>query len=265
MREYGQIQCSFWTDPEVESLHDQSKLLAAYLLTGPHSNGLGCFKLSDGYILGDLGWSKETVSKRFTQLLEMGFAYRCEKTFFVLIPKFLCWNSIPNPNAAKARMKEVAVIPKKFMYYNELIDSLERFGNHWPNGYVNGFERVSEGVRDNKTKQNKTNHEQTIPKQKGAEIFKPPSIEDVSAYCVERKNSINPEQFIDHYQANGWIRGKAKIKDWKACVRTWESNSKGKSNETSSVDNFSKKDYTTGATDGCFGPGGFLGPDSEGQ
>lgn len=52
--------------------------------------------------------------------------------------------------------------------------------------------------------------------------FKPPTIEEVIAYCQERKNGINPRSFIDHYSANGWIRGKTKIKDWKACVRTWE-------------------------------------------
>lgn len=54
----------------------------------------------------------------------------------------------------------------------------------------------------------------------------PPSLKEVSDYCLERKNNINPQNFIDHYEANGWMRGKAKIKDWKACVRTWEQNNK---------------------------------------
>ncbi len=35
--------------------------------------------------------------------------------------------------------------------------------------------------------------------------------------CEERNNRLNAQNFIDHYQANGWIRGKTKIKDWKAC------------------------------------------------
>ena len=50
----------------------------------------------------------------------------------------------------------------------------------------------------------------------------PPTLEEVTQYCLERKNNINPQKFIDHYTANGWMRGKTKIKDWKACVRTWE-------------------------------------------
>jgi len=57
-------------------------------------------------------------------------------------------------------------------------------------------------------------------------VFIPPHIGMVSAYCKERHNDIDPEAFMNHYDANGWMRGKNKIKDWKACVRTWEKNKK---------------------------------------
>lgn len=60
------------------------------------------------------------------------------------------------------------------------------------------------------------------PKKKA---FTPPTVEQVSEYCRERGNHVDPQQFVDHYQGNGWMRGKNKIKDWKACVRTWERNS----------------------------------------
>lgn len=53
--------------------------------------------------------------------------------------------------------------------------------------------------------------------------FTPPSVDEVRAYCQERKNRIDPEAFVDYYTANGWVQGKGKpIKDWKATVRTWE-------------------------------------------
>jgi hypothetical protein len=64
--------------------------------------------------------------------------------------------------------------------------------------------------------------------------FIPPSLEDVSSYCKERSNNVDPEAFIDWYQGNGWMRGKAKIKDWKACVRTWEKKDKSDSLDISS-------------------------------
>lgn len=53
--------------------------------------------------------------------------------------------------------------------------------------------------------------------------FTPPSVSEVSDYCRERKNGVDAQKFIDHYEANGWMRGKTKIKCWKACIRTWES------------------------------------------
>lgn len=54
--------------------------------------------------------------------------------------------------------------------------------------------------------------------------FVPPTVDEVRAYCIERKNGINAEQFIDYYTARGWMIGKNKMKDWKASVRTWERN-----------------------------------------
>jgi hypothetical protein len=52
--------------------------------------------------------------------------------------------------------------------------------------------------------------------------FTPPTLEQVTDYCRERGNAVDPQKFLDHYEANGWVRGKTKIKDWRACVRTWE-------------------------------------------
>ena len=50
------------------------------------------------------------------------------------------------------------------------------------------------------------------------------------SYCRERGNKVSPDQFIDHYTANGWIQGRGKtIKDWRAAVRTWERNNFGSS------------------------------------
>ncbi len=62
--------------------------------------------------------------------------------------------------------------------------------------------------------------------------FVPPTLEEITAYCLERKNNVNPKKFLDHYTAVGWKRGKTPIKDWKACVRTWEDDGKPKGSKT---------------------------------
>ena len=54
--------------------------------------------------------------------------------------------------------------------------------------------------------------------------FEKPSISDIKQYCIERNNCVNAEQFYDYYESNGWKVGKNSMKDWKACVRTWERN-----------------------------------------
>ena len=56
--------------------------------------------------------------------------------------------------------------------------------------------------------------------------FIKPTLEEIKAYCDERKNKVDPSAFFDYYEKVGWVYGKSKIaiKDWKACVRTWEKN-----------------------------------------
>lgn len=53
----------------------------------------------------------------------------------------------------------------------------------------------------------------------------PPKIEDVILYCKERNNGVDPDRWFNFYSAKGWLIGKAKMKDWKAAVRTWENKS----------------------------------------
>lgn len=52
--------------------------------------------------------------------------------------------------------------------------------------------------------------------------FIPPALEEVEAYCLERKNGINAESFLDFYASKDWFVGKNKMADWRAAVRTWE-------------------------------------------
>lgn len=58
--------------------------------------------------------------------------------------------------------------------------------------------------------------------------FKMPTLEEVNEYCKERQNNINAENFIDFYTSKGWKVGKNPMKDWKACIRTWEQREKEK-------------------------------------
>ena len=98
------------------------------------------------------------------------------------------------------------------------------------NLYGGSKETLSEGV-----KKLYGGSKETLPNNKGdkendnngtktASRFSPPTLEEVQAYCIERKNNVDAERFIDYYTSNGWKVGKNKMKNWKAAVRTWERN-----------------------------------------
>ena len=70
--------------------------------------------------------------------------------------------------------------------------------------------------------------------------FKEPTADEVQSYCKERSNSLDVSKFISFYDSNGWKVGKNKMKDWKACVRTWESNTL---KDNSGRKQLSNKDY----------------------
>lgn len=58
--------------------------------------------------------------------------------------------------------------------------------------------------------------------------FKVPTILEIENYCKERNNNIDANAFFNFYESKGWTVGKAKMKDWKAAVRTWETRNKNK-------------------------------------
>lgn len=62
-------------------------------------------------------------------------------------------------------------------------------------------------------------------------IFVKPTLEEVQAYIKEKGLRINAEYFYDHYEANGWCIGHAKMKDWKATLRKWASRRNPKSGD----------------------------------
>jgi hypothetical protein len=78
--------------------------------------------------------------------------------------------------------------------------------------------------------------------------FTPPSIEEVTAYCQERKNQVDPQKWMDHYTTNGWKVGRNQMKDWRASIRTWEkpSDFQGLPRQTGIGGQVRKTDYSKG-------------------
>jgi len=51
--------------------------------------------------------------------------------------------------------------------------------------------------------------------------FIKPTIQELISFCNEFALNIDPQQFIDYYDANGWKINKNPMKDWQATARNW--------------------------------------------
>lgn len=57
--------------------------------------------------------------------------------------------------------------------------------------------------------------------------FAPPTFEEVAAYCKERNNNVDPQQFFDYYSTGEWKDAKGNpVKNWKQKIITWEKENK---------------------------------------
>lgn len=56
--------------------------------------------------------------------------------------------------------------------------------------------------------------------------FVPPTLDEVKDYITEKEYKVNPEQWLSYYQSNGWMVGRNKMKDWRACISQWNARDK---------------------------------------
>lgn len=85
---------------------------------------------------------------------------------------------------------------------------------------------IDKNVKENNISNNNTSN--NIKENIKRKVFTKPTIEEIEQYCKERNNGINANAFYDFYESKDWYVGKNKMKDWKACIRTWEQRNKSK-------------------------------------
>ena len=151
--------------------------------------------------------------------------------------------------------------------YDQIVTELtgiERVAFRFMKGQVDRNDEISAArskAGSNKPDQKPTNAnkpEQTQAKAEPVKRFTPPTLEEVTAYCRERKNHVDPQNFIDFYTSKGWRVGNQAMKDWKACVRTWEQRDKGV-NGNGRICGTGSKDNGTGSASSKYS---FLKPES---
>lgn len=61
---------------------------------------------------------------------------------------------------------------------------------------------------------------------RGGGSFKPPTLDEVCRHVAAKGYSFDPVAFFSHYESNGWLVGRTKMKNWHSACITWERNQK---------------------------------------
>ena len=160
----------------------------------------------DGFISSALQITRScgATSEDFQMLLDTGYIMQISPNLY-LVRHWRLQNQIRKdrytPTIYQNELKSLLLI-NKIYYFPEEQPGI-------PDGYQAGYQTGPQISKD----------KNSLDKNKR---FVPPTVEEVRAYCQERKNNVDPERFVDFYSSKGWMIGKNKMKDFKAAVRTWE-------------------------------------------
>lgn len=249
MRDYGKLYSGFWTSADMQSMSDDGKMLAAYLLTCHHSTIIGCFRLPDGYVADDLGWCAERVAKGFVELLSKGFATRNEQSKWVVIHKYIKWNQPENPNQVKAAVKAFNQVPDecgvKAVLARSLSDFCVGFNAEILEPFLNPSETLSKPVTVTVTVTGaKTEGEQVdsgSPKKTKRKKLEEKTLQEFLNECESSGEQAIPSEdpvfeftksikLPDRYLEIGWESFKLdqaadkRQKDWRATFRNYVRN-----------------------------------------
>lgn len=200
-------------------LHYISKVIYSYFCSFA-GNGETCFP-TRSKICYDLQLSTDTFSKYLKQLVEVGYieveqikenGRFSHNIYTMLTTKSPCPKRTDTEDTVYGQtdtnnnsIKNNNNINNKELDISNDISNEKNFKND------NEVEEIEE---EKPKKANKRN------------TFIPPTLDEVTKYCKERGNNIDPEEFIAHYTCRDWYIGKTnrKIKDWKSAVVVWEKN-----------------------------------------
>ena len=113
---YQRIHSQIWSDEKFIKLSQDAKYLFIYLLTSPHSNGIGIYVLPKKYIECDLEWSTKQLAIPFDELLNSGLILYDDVARLICIKNHIKHNPIENPKQVKSAEKIISALPKSSLF-----------------------------------------------------------------------------------------------------------------------------------------------------
>jgi hypothetical protein len=121
----------------------------------------------------------------------------------------------------------------KIITPNKPLDNPEITPNKNVNENVNVNEECKLELMNDNLNNNILIDNNIIAKKEKVKNFVKPTIDELIDYCNQNVLNVDPENFIDYYNSNGWKVGKNPMKDWQATARTWHRNNKNNNNQAS--------------------------------
>lgn len=154
---YSKVTRRIWGDAKFKGLTEGAKLLFFRLLTAPESTPIpGVVLVRRSALAEDLGWTVETVSKRFGELLRNGIATVDWDAGLVWLPNAITHNSPENPNMVKgwaSTWKELPDSDLIAVIHQGLSAHMETLSEQFRNGFETVPKRLPKPSRNQEQEQ----------------------------------------------------------------------------------------------------------------
>ncbi len=196
------VDTIFWEDNYSAELDPIEKLLFLYFLTNSSTSICGVYQITLKKIAVETGIEKEMVSKILLRFSTDNKIFYIDG--WVIISNFIKHQNQGSPKILKGILNELSNLPEKIRTFIL--------------SHSKGMDTLSHLIQFNLIKSNSIKC--------NVKAFAIPSLSEISSYCLEIKSNVNPEDFFNHYESNGWMIGENKMEDWQAAFRKWDSREK---------------------------------------
>lgn len=123
---YHRVYPRIWTNPEFRAWSEDARLAALYLLTCPHRNSEGLFRLPMPWVEYELQWAADRTERAFVELERHAFIERDTSVDLVHLVNALRWNRPAGPKQIKGAVNQLAEVPPSplRLHYLERCDEL---------------------------------------------------------------------------------------------------------------------------------------------
>ena len=241
------VSTEFWTDKKVvEQFTPEDKLFFLYLLTNPHTTQLGVYPFITKVAAFEIGYSNDTISNLLDRFDRYGIIKYSTESGEIAVKNYLKHSIVKGGTPVyDLLVKESGQVKdKKLLQF--ILSANNDSENDTVRSFVNDMIMQNDNDNDNEDSYHESYHESSPQQSDKRKRFSKPTVEDIEAYCKERKNAVVARRFFDFYESKGWRVGNSPMKDWKAAIRTWEQRDKEKNPPQKEVNNADRYAITEG-------------------